>query len=262
MELKRSEIWSKRLSREKVISEARIFKSLYDELQMILEIGRSLTQKLYSKKIIMRVQEELSKMMDTTFLLITQFEEPNCHRRCEHVVYIATKGSLRSRVVTSKEEKSLGAYCLTYKKALIIYDLDKECESYHINRKCGPDNKGIRSLLCFPLFIQGKITGYISVQSYDADKYTQQDLSKLSLLASYIAIALENAKLYYQTNYLGRYDGLTNIYNRIEVLKKGQQLLDNRDQTQSLSVIMFDVDYFKKVNDTFGIRQVMRYFNR
>ncbi|MBS3199969.1 diguanylate cyclase [Turicibacter sp. MMM721] len=45
-------------------------------------------------------------------------------------------------------------------------------------------------------------------------------------------------------------------------IAKGQQLLDNRDQTQSLSVIMFDVDYFKKVNDTFGIRQVMRYFNR
>lgn len=252
MELKRSEVWSKRLSREKVISEARIFKSLYDELQMISEIGRSFTQKLNSKKIIMRVQEELSKMMDTTFLLITQFEEPNCHRRCEYVVSIATKGSLKSRVVTSKEEKSLGAYCLTHKKDLIIYDLDKEYESYHIRRKGEPDNKGVRSLLCCPLFIQGKVTGYISVQSYDVNKYTQQDLSKLSLLASYIAIALENARLYNQTNYLARYDGLTNIYNRMEVLKKGQQLLDNRDQTQSLSVIMFDVDYFKKVNDTFG----------
>lgn len=252
MELKRSAIWSKRLSREKMISESRIFKSLYDELQMISEIGRSFTQKLDSKKIIIRVQEELSKMMDTTFLLITQFEKPNCHRRCEYVVSIATKGALKSRVVTSKEEKSLGTYCLTHKKDLIIYDLNKEHERYNLRQKCGPHNTGIRSLLCCPLLIQGKVTGYISVQSYEVNKYTQQDLSKLSLLASYIAIALENAKLYYQTNYLARYDGLTNIYTRMEVLKKGQQLLDNRTQIKSLSVIMFDVDYFKNVNDTFG----------
>ena len=84
------------------------------------------------------------------------------------------------------------------------------------------------------------------------NQYTQQDLSKLSLLASYIAIALENARLYKQTNYLARYDGLTHIYNRMEVLKKGQQLFDQNDHTKKLSVIMFDVDYFKKVNDTFG----------
>ena len=67
MELKRSEIWSKRLAKEKIISEAKVLKSLYDELQMISEIGRSFTQKLDSKKIIMRVQKELSKLMDTTF---------------------------------------------------------------------------------------------------------------------------------------------------------------------------------------------------
>ena len=252
MELKRSEIWSKRLAKEKIISEAKLLKSLYDDLQRISEIGRSFTQKLDYKKIIMRVQKELSKLMDTTFLLVTQFDESNsdcCH---EYVVSIVTNGLLESKVVTSKEEKSLGAYCLTHQKDLIIYDFDKEYEAYDLRRNLSLDHKGVRSLLCCPLLIQDKVTGYISVQSYEVNQYTQQDLSKLSLLASYIAIALENARLYKQTNYLARYDGLTHIYNRMEVLKKGQQLFDQNDHTKKLSVIMFDVDYFKKVNDTFG----------
>ena len=252
MELKRSEIWSKRLAKEKIISEAKLLKSLYDDLQRISEIGRSFTQKLDYKKIIMRVQKELSKLMDTTFLLVTQFDESNsdcCH---EYVVSIATNGLLESKVVTSKEENSLGAYCLTHQKDLIIYDLNKEYETYDLRRNGSLEHKGVRSLLCCPLLIQDKVTGYISVQSYEVNQYTQQDLSKLSLLASYIAIALENARLYKQTNYLARYDGLTHIYNRMEVLKKGQQLFDQNDHTKKLSVIMFDVDYFKKVNDTFG----------
>ncbi len=46
-------------------------------------------------------------------------------------------------------------------------------------------------------------------------------------------------------------DGLTEAYNRTFFLQKTEELLD-KGYLKSLSIIMFDVDYFKKVNDTFG----------
>ena len=53
--LKRSELWEKRINREKYISEAKIFKSLYDELETISHIGRSFTETLSLEKLIIHV---------------------------------------------------------------------------------------------------------------------------------------------------------------------------------------------------------------
>lgn len=84
--LKRSELWEKRINREKYISEAKIFKSLYDELETISHIGRSFTETLSLEKLIIHVHEQLSKMMDTTVLAITEVnEEKNC---LDYLIYL------------------------------------------------------------------------------------------------------------------------------------------------------------------------------
>jgi len=46
-------------------------------------------------------------------------------------------------------------------------------------------------------------------------------------------------------------DGLTEVYNRTFFLQKTEELLEN-ENLNSMAIIMFDVDHFKKVNDTYG----------
>lgn len=49
------------------------------------------------------------------------------------------------------------------------------------------------------------------------------------------------------------YDGLTRIYNRVQFYKQVKQYLDNTQQEQKpVSIILFDVDRFKSVNDSYG----------
>lgn len=46
-------------------------------------------------------------------------------------------------------------------------------------------------------------------------------------------------------------DGLTGLYNKRHLLQYGQALLD-QEENQSLSVVIFDIDHFKQINDTHG----------
>ncbi len=249
--LKRSELWEKRINREKYISEAKIFKSLYDELETISHIGRSFTETLSLEKLIINVHEQLSKMMDTTVLAITEVnEEKNC---LDYLIYLESGNRLNSGYVSLDDENSLGVYCIKQKENLIINNLDEEYELYQLKKdETILFQKGIKSILCCPLIIRNEVKGYITVQSYEINSYTQRDLTKLSVLASYIIIALENAKLYRQTAYLARYDGLTSLYNRVEALKKGEKLYRLAKHKNPMSVIMIDIDHFKLINDTYG----------
>lgn len=56
-----------------------------------------------------------------------------------------------------------------------------------------------------------------------------------------------------QLKQLAYFDGLTKIYNRTHFLHKGREMLSEaRLNQQPVSFILFDIDYFKRINDTYG----------
>jgi diguanylate cyclase (GGDEF)-like protein len=82
------------------------------------------------------------------------------------------------------------------------------------------------------------------------------DESRLNLLTSIgnqIGIAIDNAKLYEETKALSLLDPLTGLANRrmMDILFEKYFAGTQRSGTP-LSVIMLDIDHFKKYNDTHG----------
>jgi len=79
--------------------------------------------------------------------------------------------------------------------------------------------------------------------------FEDKDKSLLQLLSSQIAIALNNARLYE----LAVTDGLTKLYVHRHFQHKLQEELERHKRNgKPLSLIMIDVDHFKKFNDEYG----------
>jgi diguanylate cyclase (GGDEF)-like protein len=110
-----------------------------------------------------------------------------------------------------------------------------------------------QSILAVPMMLYGKVTGMISAQSYEPNAYTTDDQNLLELLATHAAVAIENARLFARIQQLADMDSLTGVYTRrkfYEIAEK--EFAHSRRDNTPLSLIMLDVDEFKKFNDTFG----------
>lgn len=94
---------------------------------------------------------------------------------------------------------------------------------------------------------------------YRGDPFSEADQQTLQTFCNPAATALERTRLFSEIGRMALYDELTRIANRRHFLQRATELVQttNRlDQKSGLrtpiSIILFDVDHFKHVNDTHG----------
>lgn len=108
----------------------------------------------------------------------------------------------------------------------------------------------IKSLICSPLkFKEGTIGVLNIVNRRNGCEFNNNDLALLNLIASQAAVTIENNKLYE----LSITDGMTRLFvHRYFQARLAEELLRARRYGLTLSMIMMDIDNFKKFNDTYG----------
>jgi diguanylate cyclase (GGDEF)-like protein len=116
-----------------------------------------------------------------------------------------------------------------------------------------PLRSNTRSLMLVPLLAHGKTVGVLTAESPLTGFFSDKDLNVLSVVARSAAIALENATLHRKMEELTITDELTGVYNYryfATKLKEEQRRAARYDLP--LSMIMLDIDWFKRFNDTYG----------
>lgn len=113
--------------------------------------------------------------------------------------------------------------------------------------------EGIRSLICIPLVTKGNIHGVLYLDDFVPRSFDKDRMKLISVLASFAAMAIENAKLHHKTLQMAITDALTGLYNRRYFEQELPQELERASRyNQSFGLLMIDVDNFKSFNDTFG----------
>jgi len=138
-------------------------------------------------------------------------------------------------------------------------------QSFRRGEKTAPcrhiDPTSVSDSLCVPFMAQGEALGIVSLQMRanreqvePAPRSSGEAERRLAaVLAEQVALALGNLKLRESLRNQSICDPLTGLFNRryMEESLEREFSRANRNKT-SLAIIMMDLDYFKRFNDTFG----------
>jgi diguanylate cyclase (GGDEF)-like protein len=111
----------------------------------------------------------------------------------------------------------------------------------------------VNSFLGVPVVFRDRVTGLIALYNSGERSFTQEDGQVAELFASQVAIALENSRQVELKEKQAVTDELTGLNNRRAFASMGErEVVRARRYQRPLSLILFDIDHFKNVNDSHG----------
>jgi len=114
-------------------------------------------------------------------------------------------------------------------------------------------SEGIRSTIHAPLFYKGRVFGTINLSSLHPDSYGEGERGILEHLCGQLSGAIMNARLYKQAKEESRLDALTGLFNRRYFNERLEEKLKKRLRYGGVfSLILCDLDFFKRYNDRYG----------
>ncbi len=149
-------------------------------------------------------------------------------------------------------EGTLGGWVICHHQTLFLNDLRKEPNLEGVKIRIIGKKKISLSWIGVPVKTD-LISGMLGVGSYSPLAFTQSDVDFLESLSQQAALALNNARQHQIVKKQAQTDSLTGVYNHGYFLEKLTSEMQKAHQNKtSLSLIMIDVDYFKKYNDSYG----------
>jgi len=109
------------------------------------------------------------------------------------------------------------------------------------------------SLLVLPLLIRDKPLGTLILGAKRRHAFGDAVRPTLEVLASHLAVSLSNARMVHKLETMATTDGLTGLFNKRAMLDAADQKIAAAARFgRKLSLLVVDIDFFKKVNDTYG----------
>lgn len=116
-----------------------------------------------------------------------------------------------------------------------------------------PDEPRYKSVAALPLVRDDQLLGALAVYSIEANRYTDDHLRLLDMVARLASDALANAVHHAEMESNALTDALTGLPNaRALQVRFEEEAARARRTRRSFQVVMLDLDEFKLVNDTYG----------
>ncbi len=163
-------------------------------VELLSEIGKDITGSLTIENIISTSYEHVNALMDASVFGIGIFNKD--HHRLD---FPATKEKGKTLPVYSydlNDKNRPASWCFNYKKEIFINDFEKEYRIYIDSIPQTAAGESTESLIYLPLIYKDKSIGVLTAQSFSKNAYKDYHLNILRGLATYTALALDNAEAY------------------------------------------------------------------
>lgn len=229
----------------------KILKALAaDELRLFHEVAQALTSNLELEPLLRAILGKMEEYFGPErWSLLMVDEETN-------ELYYALNAGNRTSNARLRMGEGVAGYVAQTGEPLVVPDvrLDRDWLRFALAH---PELK-LQSIACVPLRHGNRTLGVLQLHNSKLDLLPGSSLSFLRVLCDYAAIALQNARQVKLVHRLSITDDCTGLYNsrylyttldgEIASARAGDRLRPGR----YFSLLFFDLDRFKGVNDTYG----------
>jgi sigma-B regulation protein RsbU (phosphoserine phosphatase) len=173
------------------IENARLFQRVRaqaDTLLLLSEVGRETGSILDVEELLRRAADQTKRVIDYQILSIMLYDEEQ--KVFRHRVDVKHGQRVQGKLRAAASEGIVGA-AATLKEPVVVPDVTVDPRYLMVN----PET---RSELAIPMMHKGKVIGVLDLESPQLNYFTEDHIQTLSILASNLAVSLENARLYQQ----------------------------------------------------------------
>ncbi len=215
-------------------------------LELIHEFSRQVTSSLETEQVLSLLNATIQKIIEADSYYVGLLQD-------DHIALdLFYDDGEYFNAVRIPTKSTLAGWVIEHQKPLLIPDLRRDEKPVGLTGYLIGKRRPSLSWVGVPI-TTARLKGIIALSSYTPEAFDHNDLELLENLAQHAALALDNALRYAEVEELSHLDSLTQVYNHgyfLEVLQKqtDEALLSNTP----LSLIMLDIDHFKRYNDTYG----------
>ena len=203
-EKQRSRLRESELRAEAAEAETKALQAENDRnknIELLSEIGKEITATLDLDKIFLKLYEHVNQLADATIFGLGIYNHEKEEIEYKLSLERGKKYPPYSRNIKDKDQ--FPVWCIDNRKPVFINDVSVEYKKYirnykkpHRQLEDGTMSEEPWSIIYLPLISQDRLLGIITIQSFHKNAYQDYHLNLLQNLASYTAIALDNADAY------------------------------------------------------------------
>lgn len=226
-----------------------LLKRRNDELASLIEIGKTLTSSLEIHEILETIMKQVERVIKPKAWSLLLVDKESGDLTFEIAVSPVADQLVGYRL---RRGEGIAGWVALHGEPLLIPDVSKDTRfAVNIDQQL---SFVTRSIICVPMKFKDQVVGVIElINSYEELDFNESDISLISAIADFAAIALENAGSYKRINRLVATDDLTGLYNSRhfgQLISK--ELGRAKRYEEELSLVFLDLDHFKSINDKHG----------
>ncbi|MCL2219747.1 MAG: diguanylate cyclase [Chitinispirillia bacterium] len=226
-------------------TNARTFREFY-------EVSHKFSNALKLENIYSVLVERVPKLVPYCTRLVVALHDPaNNVLRIELVA--GDRGELKEGIEFSPDSGGIYSYAFNKNRSVPIPDLQAQKSHRFIPGE--PSNPVTRSLLVMPITggEENNCIGLFSVESSMPDLFKPDLEQVLTTITENASVAIARSLLYQKMEKLATTDGLTGLNNhRTFQERMASELERAKRYGRPLSLLLTDIDHFKRFNDTYG----------
>ncbi|MBA3665923.1 MAG: GAF domain-containing protein [Bacteroidetes bacterium] len=248
---------------EKAILEERAkeLENFSESLTLMSEIGQQIISSLSVETIVNTVYKSVNGLMDAVGFGIGLFRKED--DTIVFPIYIEGEETFRDIKYDITDINRLTVLCYNTSQEIIINDFEAEIGNFIQLQSAPKAGRNVASIIYLPLKYKESLLGVITVQSFNKNAYSNYHVNILKNLATYTAIALENAKLYEEQEQTvqARTQELVHSKEEIELAYKTNKKINEigREITSNLNLGQIFKKLYHSINEImsvecFGVR--------